>query len=186
MFQRRLSDTEYVEGIRKGNPKVIESFDAQFFKWTRKYVCETGGSKEDAKDIWQNGFMILFEKVCSSEFELSGKLKNFIFIICRNNWIKSRDERDRFKLKGVDKADYETLTRSDVDEEEFEKEVSLISKCFDKLDTQCKLILKWRINGIPYDTIATSLNLKNNVVAIKKKRKCKEKLMRLILKEKNI
>lgn len=51
-------------------------------------VLTNNGSEEDAKDVYQESIIILYNKVKSGDFELTSKLKTYIYSVCRRIWLK--------------------------------------------------------------------------------------------------
>jgi len=49
-------------------------------------VYQMGGSIEDAKDIFQEGLMIMLEKLDNKDFVLTCKFKTFLYCVCENLW----------------------------------------------------------------------------------------------------
>jgi RNA polymerase sigma factor (sigma-70 family) len=58
------------------------------------HIHQNFGSKEDAEDVFQEGIMILLQKVRHENFILTSSLKTYLFAIARNLWLKRlRDNR---------------------------------------------------------------------------------------------
>ena len=45
-------------------------------------MLNNNGNEDDAKDIFQESIIVLYEKVKAGKFELSSKLKTFIYSVC--------------------------------------------------------------------------------------------------------
>ena len=54
----------------------------------RLMIYNMGGTLEDAKDIFQDGLMIMLEKIDSKDFVITCKFKTFLYCICENLWKK--------------------------------------------------------------------------------------------------
>jgi RNA polymerase sigma factor (sigma-70 family) len=52
-----------------------------------------GGTTEDAKDIFQDGLMIMLEKIDSKEFVLTCRFKTYLYCVCENLWKAVLDKR---------------------------------------------------------------------------------------------
>ena len=52
----------------------------------RLMVCKMGGTTEDAKDIFQEGLIIMLEKIDNKAFVLTCKFKTFLYSVCENLW----------------------------------------------------------------------------------------------------
>lgn len=56
-------------------------------------VLNNSGSEADAKDIYQESIIILYNKVKAGDFELTSKLKTYIYAVCRRIWLKKLGKR---------------------------------------------------------------------------------------------
>jgi len=69
----------------------------------RLLVTQLGGTSEDAKDIFQEGLMILIEKIDIKEFALTCKFKTFLYCVCENLWksvmVKQKAAANYFKRR---------------------------------------------------------------------------------------
>jgi len=92
----------------------------------RLMVHRMGGNPEDAKDIFQEGLMIMLEKLDDRDFILTCKFKTFLYCVCEKLWksilekkraaanylagrIDSTDENDFTEL--LDNKLYKTIFR---------------------------------------------------------------------------
>ena len=51
-------------------------------------IINNNGSADDAKDIFQEAMIVLYEKVKSGTFELNSLLKTYLYSVCRRLWLK--------------------------------------------------------------------------------------------------
>jgi len=49
---------------------------------------KNNGLEEDAGDVFQDGVVVLFERLNSPGFVLSCSIKTFLYAVCRNIWLK--------------------------------------------------------------------------------------------------
>src|ERR1700750_849043 len=59
-------------------------------------IINNNGNEDDAKDIYQEAIIILYNKVKAGDFELSSKLKTFIYSVCRRLWLKRLGQMSRY------------------------------------------------------------------------------------------
>ena len=66
-------------------------------------ILNNNGNDADAKDVFQEGVIVLYNKVKTGEFELTSKLKTYIYSVCRRIWLKklSRANNKITELKDV-------------------------------------------------------------------------------------
>ncbi len=58
-------------------------------------VLGNNGNEEDAKDVYQESIIILYNKVKAGDFELTSKLKTYIYSVCRRIWLKKLNQRSK-------------------------------------------------------------------------------------------
>ena len=81
------NDKQAIEAIYKDNYATIQAF-----------ILYNSGSHDDARDIFQEAMIVLFEKSRSGSFELSSQLKTYIYSVCRRLWLKKLNQRKKIQL----------------------------------------------------------------------------------------
>jgi RNA polymerase sigma factor (sigma-70 family) len=107
----------------------------------RLMVTQLGGSQEDAKDIFQEGLMIMLEKIDNKEFALTCKFKTFLYCVCENLWksiIAKRQAATNYFARRTEPEDEKDFT--EVMDKDLCKELFL--SVFNTLDPVGKNILK--------------------------------------------
>src|ERR1039457_6248008 len=70
-----------------------------------KMIYRNGGTRDDAKDIYQEALIIFYNKATDVNFKLTSQLGTYLFSVCRFLWL---DEiRKRGKMP-IDKFNEET------------------------------------------------------------------------------
>jgi len=85
-FVKEYTDNEIVECLRNRQGYVVGYLSDRYMAMVRLMVNQLGGSSEDAKDIFQEGLMIMLEKIDNKEFTLTCKFKTFLYCVCENLW----------------------------------------------------------------------------------------------------
>lgn len=123
---KEYSDKEIIECLRNRQSYVVTYLSTRFMPMIKLMVYQMGGSIEDAKDIFQEGLMIMLEKLDNKDFVLTCKFKTFLYCVCENLWksvlikrqaatnyltrnVNSEDEKDFTEL--LDNKLYETIFR---------------------------------------------------------------------------
>ena len=135
-----------------------------------RFVLNNSGTEEDAKDIFQEGLIVLYEKVSVPDFVQTSSLKTFLHAICRNLWLKrlrrsSRRETSVGEIQLLPIADWEDAHREDQQEEQKE----LVQQ----------LLVLFYYERRSMQEIANLLGLSNDRVAKNKKARCMNKLREL-------
>ena len=72
-----LSDKQAIETIYRENYSIIQNF-----------VIYNNGSADDARDIFQEAMVVLYEKSKDTTFLLTCQIKTYVYSICRRLWLK--------------------------------------------------------------------------------------------------
>jgi RNA polymerase sigma factor (sigma-70 family) len=137
-----------------------------------------GGTSEDAKDIFQDGLVIMLEKIDSDQFYLTCKFKTFLYSVCENLWKSVLEKRKAANNYFTRKLD----TSSDNDfTEEYDNQLyeNLFNEVYQTLDPVCKEILKLYWQDYSPLEIAEKLGYTYGYVR-KKKCECQAELMKRI------
>ncbi|MEC5146689.1 sigma-70 family RNA polymerase sigma factor [Chitinophaga sp. 212800010-3] len=81
-------DRELLLGLAKGDDKSLEIIYSENFPVVLRMILQHNGSEDDAKDIFQEAIIVLYEKVQKDDFTLSSRLKTFLYSVCRHLWLK--------------------------------------------------------------------------------------------------
>lgn len=97
------TDSEDILGILNNSPATLKHIYKTHFPMVLQMILNNNGNDADAKDVFQEGIIVLYNKVKTGEFELTSKLKTYIYSVCRRIWLKklSRASNKECELKDV-------------------------------------------------------------------------------------
>jgi DNA-directed RNA polymerase specialized sigma24 family protein len=75
------ADSEIVLGILNDSKDTLNRLYTSYFPMVLQLVLKNNGNKDDAKDLFQESIIVLYNKVKGGNFELNSKLKTF-FVLC--------------------------------------------------------------------------------------------------------
>jgi RNA polymerase sigma factor (sigma-70 family) len=131
-------------------------------------VYQKGGSIEDAKDIFQDGLMIMLEKIDNNDFILTCKFKTFLYCVCENLWkavLVKRQAATNYLTRRVETESEKDFTEV-MDNKLYE---NIFWGAFETLDESSKIILKLYWQELSPQEIADKLGFTNGYV---RKKKC--------------
>ena len=100
------TDSEVVLGILNNSGMVLERLYVAYFPMILQLVINNNGTTDDAKDVYQEAIIVLYNKVKAGDFELSSKLKTFIYSVSRRLWLKRLNQMSRYDGDVKDFQDY--------------------------------------------------------------------------------
>ena len=125
-----LSDKISIEKIYRENYSAIQSF-----------VLNNNGSVDDARDIFQEAMVVLFEKSKSDTFSLNCQLKTFIYSICRRLWLKRLQQMGKFSTLVENLEDTVAVEEDIEDHEKKNEDFNMMEHAMAKIGEPCKSLL---------------------------------------------
>lgn len=181
-FSRKDKDQSIVEGLKKGRKKTVKEVYEKFYPYVKNHILKNSGSEDDAKDVFQDAMMAIFQNVSNKEFELTCQFKTYIHAVSSNIWNKRLRERKNRPTEIQDEI-------HDIAQEELEDAVLKIEryrfyvKKFNEISEKCRELLKMYLSGIDMKSIAQHFSFASVSYAKKRKFQCKESLIKLIEKD---
>ena len=178
-MKKELVDSDVLKGIAQRNPQTIRQVYTKYFSSIADLVLNNKGTIEDAKDVFQDAMMVIYEKSLNPDFELKYSLHTYLYTVCRNIWLKKIRKKSDV---GVSLPENLELIAEDTFEEEIlwrEKE-RLFRKKFKELGKGCQQVLELFLKGTSMEEIAKAMNFSSVGYAKKRKYKCKNQLVKLI------
>lgn len=137
----RYSQKEVINGIKNNDSKIIRIFYQSEYRKLEQFVLGNQGTQEDAKDIFQEAFVVLWKNIRNDKFlpENETAVAGYLYQIAKNKWLdRLRSNKDRFKVD-LD----ENLIDSEIDNSsEKEEKHHMVINAFQNLGETCKDLLK--------------------------------------------
>ncbi|MGO1595978.1 MAG: RNA polymerase sigma factor [Sphingobacterium sp.] len=181
------SDTELLEGLRQGENNVVSYIYKSSFPSILYLILANNGTEDEAKDIFQEAVMVLYDKVLQHDFILRSKISTFLYAVCRRLWLKQLRKRDR-TVNIVEQENFEVVEVEEdiVNHEEKELEFKKMHTAMNLLGEPCKTILKeFYINNKSMKDICELMGYTSTDNAKTQKYKCLQRLKKLFFGQKS-
>lgn len=181
-----LTSDKILKGIFENDNTVIQYVYDKYFNTIKSFVLRYGGAEEDAWDIFQDGIVVIYEQIKQENLVVKNSFLTYFYTVCKYQWLKVIRERDSKYFQSIeDSLEADRLNLNDqyheLDEAiEKEKRIKLYQKNVAKLSKECQALLKLVAKGYKIDEITTELDYKSTGFTYKKRRLCKERLIKLI------
>jgi RNA polymerase sigma factor (sigma-70 family) len=168
-----------LEGLAKNDRKAIETIYKENYNMVQALIVNNNGSADDAKDIFQEAMVVLYEKVKTGVFELNCQIKTYVYSVCRRLWLTKLVHYNRFTLN--DGHEETIAVEEDLEEHERKDlEFSLMEKAMGSIGEPCKSLLEaFYLQKRNMQEIATSFGYTNADNAKNQKYKCLVRLKKL-------
>jgi RNA polymerase sigma factor (sigma-70 family) len=176
------SDEAILEGLRLRSDYIINFIYKEYFPLIRFLVTENGGSGEDAEDVFQDGIIIIYNKISLNQLKLTSSFKTYMYSVCRNLWLQKLNKRKAIFDKLTDVEEYIDLPKDMLQEASLEETElhRIIQIHFLSLADDCQKLLRLFTKNIPLREIASMLGYKTEKYAKTRKYLCKEELKKRI------
>ena len=176
-MKSELNEEQLLRGLAKNDKKAVESIYKDNYNMIQSMILNNSGSADDAKDIFQEAMIVLYEKARSGTLELNCQIKTYIYAVSRRLWLKRLNQTNRF-VANTEQVQELVNTETDLnDHEERDREFVLLDKAISSLGEPCKGLLEaFYFKKRSMQEISSSFGYTNADNAKNQKYKC---LMRL-------
>lgn len=99
-MKQENNESLILKGLAASDKKAVEAIYRDNYNMIQSLVINNNGSADDAKDIFQEAMIVLYEKTRSGTFELNCQIKTFIYSVARRLWLKRLQQQNRFSSPG--------------------------------------------------------------------------------------
>ncbi len=164
-----ISDKASVEAIYRENYTVIQAF-----------ILNNNGTTDDARDIFQEAMVVLYEKAKDPSFSLHCQLRTYLYSVCRRLWLKRLQQLSKYggHVEGLE----ETVPVEEEIEEHEKRNADflLMEMAMGKIGEPCKSLLDaYYLQKKSMQDIAAEFGYTNADNAKTQKYKCLLRLKKL-------
>jgi len=174
------TEQQLLQGLALNDRKAIEAIYRQHYNMVQSLILNNNGTADDAKDVFQEAMIVLYEKVKSGSFELNCLIKTYLYSVCRRLWLKRLSQLQRISPQ-VEKLEETVPVEEDL-ELHVQKDVDfqVMEKSRKNLGEPCKSLLEaYYIQKKNMVEIAENFGYTNADNAKNQKYKCLMRLKKL-------
>ena len=136
------TEQDLLEGLAKNDRQAIETIYKQHYNMVQSMILGNSGYPDDARDIFQEAMIVLYEKVKTGSFELNSQLKTYLYSVCRRLWLKRLHQLQRVspEVEGLE----ETMpVEEDLERhEQRNRDFGIMEQAMNNLGEPCKSLLE--------------------------------------------
>ena len=138
------TDEEFVAAIRRGDDRALAHLYRLHLPMVLHYVQQNSGTDDEAKDVYQEGIMVFYEKARDGSLELSCQIKTYLYAVCRRLWLKRLTEKTRFGGRLDDHEPFlDTGAEADLLEAETrDRRFATMGEALERLGEPCRSLLE--------------------------------------------
>lgn len=164
-----LNDGTVIERIYRDNYPIIQAF-----------ILNNNGNSDEARDIFQEAMIVLYEKAVSGSFELNCQLSTYLYSVCRRLWLKRLHQLNRYRNL-VENVEETIAVEEDLEvHEKNNTDFMIMENAMNKIGEPCKSLLDaYYIQRKNMQEIAADFGYTNADNAKTQKYKCLVRLKKL-------
>lgn len=175
-----LSEHALIRGLSVNDKKAIETIYTENYGVIQNLILNNNGSEEDAKDIFQEALIVLYEKSKRPEFELSCQIKTYLYSVSRRLWLKRLQRNNRFDLQSDGFEETVYVEEDMMVHEQRNAEFGMMEYAMAHIGEPCKSILEaYYIRKQNMQEIAECFGYTNPENAKNQKYKCLVRLKKI-------
>jgi RNA polymerase sigma factor (sigma-70 family) len=187
LLKAELNEQALLKGLAENDSRAVEALYKSHFGMIQHFVSNNNGSFDDARDIFQEAMITLYEKVQLDNFALTCQIKTYLFSICKNLWLKRLQQMGKYSTPLS--AQEETISVEE-DLDRFEKKdaaFAIMDRALNSLGEPCKSLLEgYYLNKKGMQELASQFGYTNADNAKNQKYKCLMRLKKLFFAQYNI
>ena len=187
LLKAEFNEQALLKGLANNDSKAVEALYQRHFSTIQHFVTNNNGSFDDARDIFQEAMITLYEKVQNDHFTLTCQIKTYLFSICKHLWLKRLQQMGKYSSPLS--LEEESIS-VEADMEEFEQKdaaFAIMDRALNSLGEPCKSLLEgYYLNKKGMQELAAEFGYTNSDNAKNQKYKCLMRLKKLFFAQYNI
>jgi RNA polymerase sigma factor (sigma-70 family) len=181
------NEQSLLRGLAKNDSKAIESLYKSHFGMIQHFILNNNGNSDDARDIFQEAMIALYEKVQSDSFVLHCQIKTYIYSVCKNLWLKRLQQMGRY-ANPLSTEEESISVETDLDElQQKDAAFNIMNRALNSLGEPCKGLLEgYYLEKKGMQELAEDFGYTNADNAKTQKYKCLMRLKKLFFSQYNI
>jgi RNA polymerase sigma factor (sigma-70 family) len=181
-----ISEQKLLDGLALNDRTAVETIYRQHYHMVQAMILNNSGNPDDARDIFQEIMIVLYEKVRAGSFELNCQLKTYLYSVGRRLWLKRLAQIQKIAPEG---GKLEELVPVEEDVELHEQrniDFRIMERAMQNIGEPCRSLLDaYYLKKKSMMEIAGSFGYTNADNAKNQKYKCLMRLKKLFHQYKN-
>lgn len=173
-------EQELLKGLAQNDKQAVETIYRDNYSAIQSFVLNNNGSVDEARDIFQEAMIVLYEKARSPSFSLNCQLRTFVYSVCRRLWLKRLQQLSKYSTQVESLEDTVPVDEEIEDHEKKNEDFVLMEHAMAKIGEPCKSLLDaYYIQKKSMQDIAAEFGYTNADNAKTQKYKCLMRLKKL-------
>lgn len=179
-MNNNLKEQELIKGLALNEKGAIETIYKDNFAVIQHLIINNNGSEDDAKDVFQEALIVLYEKAKSGVFELNCQIKTYLYSVSKRIWLKRLQKNNRYELLANGIEETVQVEEDMALHEKRDDEFGMMENAMMNIGEPCKSLLEaYYIQKRNMQEIAETFGYTNADNAKNQKYKCLMRLKKL-------
>ncbi len=179
-----MSSTEQeqllLKGLAANDRLAVEQLYRDHYTVIQAFILNNTGTVDDARDVFQEALVVLYEKSKDPAFSLHCQIRTFLYSVCRRLWLKRLQQMNRYASQ-VESLEETVPVEEDLEEHDKKNaDFQLMEQAMSKIGEPCKSLLDaYYLQKKSMQDIAAEFGYTNADNAKTQKYKCLVRLKKL-------
>ena len=179
-MENHLQEQELLKALATNDKSAIEKIYQDNYSLIQNLILNNNGSEDDARDIFQEALIILYEKSKSDTFELTCQIRTYVYSVCRRLWLKKLQQNRRYEAQISSMVETIPVEEDLEDHDKRTLQFGMMEKAMNSIGEPCKSLLEsYYIQKKTMQEIADNFGYTNAENAKNQKYKCLLRLKKL-------
>ena len=175
-----VSEKELLKALGNNNRQAAERIYKEHFTLIQRLVINNNGNGDDARDIFQEAMIVLYEHARDPSFELTCQIKTYLFSVSRRLWLKRLQQMKNTSPELPSMVETVAVEQDLEDHEQRNLDFKVMEKSMATLGEPCRSLLEaYYMHKKSMTDIADSFGYTNADNAKNQKYKCLMRLKKL-------
>ncbi len=183
-----IDEKEIIQKIKENDEETIEKIYISNYPAIMYFVISNNGTIQEAKDIYQDAFIIFLDKLKDPAFELYCKIKTYLYSVARRLWLLelARSNKKTPILNETANYIYQHIDE-ETDLEKREQRFRAMYQSLEEIGEHCKnLLTDFYIRKLSMNEITEKMGYTNTDNTKNQKYKCLKRLKTIFFSKNNL
>ena len=182
-----INEQLLLRGLAENDTKAVENIYKENFSMIQAFILNNNGSYDDARDVFQEAMITLYEKAKTESFVLTCQIKTYLYSVCRRLWLKRLQQMGRYTVQSENLEETVSVEEDIEIHEKRNAEFAIMERALGSLGEPCKSLLEaYYLQKKGMVEIASEFGYTNADNAKNQKYKCLMRLKKLFFAQDNI
>lgn len=182
-----INEQLLLRGLAENDTKAVETIYKDNFSMIQAFILNNNGSYDDARDVFQEAMITLYEKAKTESFVLTCQIKTYVYSVCRRLWLKRLQQMGKYTVQSENLEETVSVEEDMEIHEKRNAEFAIMERALGSLGEPCKSLLEaYYLQKKGMVEIAAEFGYTNADNAKNQKYKCLMRLKKLFFAQYNI